>query len=191
MYALRFEVLRRIPFGWTAAGSVADHFLEVLKARLMEAQDQVNLLQEAAHPTTATGTDLDRWGGLLGLNRNPGETDTDFRMRIYMAFRAWKGGSTHQGIVDALASLGITVQAILETREAMFTFGEVWGRWAVRGTDRQRVLIVLPSGLSPAQVQGAVQEIRKRILACVEAMLVWYDSAKDLYYIYERVNPEG
>lgn len=61
---------------------------------------------------TATGNDLNRWGTDFGLERNIGESDTDYRTRL---LKVYKGcGVTKKSILDTvnlfLHQIGITLE---------------------------------------------------------------------------------
>jgi len=49
-----------------------------------------------------TGVNLDYLGSLLGIGRFPGESDTDYRARIFDAVDSFSGGGTKQSIIERL-----------------------------------------------------------------------------------------
>lgn len=69
----------------------------------------LNDIYYQAFISTATGTNLDKHGEEIGVRRNVGESDTDFRNRLIGYNVITRKGNTIEAVIEFIESLGYTV----------------------------------------------------------------------------------
>jgi len=90
------EIAERLPHFYTywENNSSISGLIAAMGKRLDETEKEFVSIMRAHWVDTANIGDLDRLGSLYNLNRNEGESDSDYRNRLKTAILSYKGGGT-------------------------------------------------------------------------------------------------
>jgi hypothetical protein len=151
---------------------------------LQSFQTAANAVYDACFLPTATGADLEKWGEVLRVHRDEGQTDPAFRARLLELWQKAGGALTVEGITEAATKaaedfeppLGVTrvdeyYRARVEDGRALADAWSIGERWGLEYADlltfalvvdriptaaEARDLAVAVAAVKPAQTRGYV-----------------------------------
>ncbi len=179
----QFRVLfNRYPVSQSPSNSNIRKLLEVVKRGLKYFEQRINEIYSASNIIQARGEDLDRWGIVLGMERNPGEDDTTYRGRILEKLRSSKKALTVKAIKDGIMqSAGVNAQ-IVHLRAMDFPLD--WGSPFVSEKEKMKILVEIPQN---ADIDTVEQALRDRVLCAVVSLVVYKDEQGN-YVLRRRLN---
>ena len=181
---------RRNPIRRTASGSRLRAIMDVVSGRLTDAYAALDTAYDDRFVTTAAGDGLDQWGGemMLDLPRNDGENDNDYRDRLLVKLRAMHSsltvGAWEAAVFAAIGDYPLHIDLHrLHTGQCQdyAHLCDPFG-WRSGGDDwnRQSATILLPSGLTEAELDDIEGELRTVKRQSERLLLAELDDAKSL-----------
>lgn len=100
-YSFNFKILtNRYPFKW--GGEKIGDFMKAIKDTLNDFVPTLNSVYDTRFISYSSGDELDKWGEVLDLPRNPSETDETYKARLLVAFRDIQKSLTVEVLKDAI-----------------------------------------------------------------------------------------
>lgn len=187
-WQFNFDVLtNRYPIIEAEESSVVKRFLGVIKSALLKVTNALNAVYKAASPVEAEGDELDKWGEVLSVKRLEGEDDESFRARMLESLRDIRGALTIGAVKERLAPLLGSTPEVIEHRGLGRAWPLQWGDVLGEITDVQRVLVVVPAGLSDDVLDEARDELEDALLVSSEGLIVEAEEGGN-YKLLRRVN---
>ncbi len=170
-WSFQFRILdNRQPFSLAPPDSVIRKLMEVIRRGLKKAEESVNSVYEAINPKTASETDLDMWGGILGVSRLPDEGDEEYRGRILERLRAKREVLTVSAIKGGLQE-AIGINASLEHIRAL-GWPISWGGAFVSYGERMKILLEIPQTMDEQDLDNIEVVLEDRLLFGVKTLIV-------------------
>ena len=132
------KILERFPDfyqTWDEKSSIYN-LVSAVGKRIDEAEKEIDAILRSHWIDKANRDDLDGFGALFNLARKPGETDSDYRLRLKRAIIEFKGGGTKSAILTSVRmALGLPSDYPIELvenpqrekeREFKVKPGETW-----------------------------------------------------------------
>ena len=184
------SVLSKLP-GYIDTSSDST-FYNVIKAfvdELMLLQGSIDELHAMIGVDTTYGEDLDaRWGALLNLQRNNGETDDEYRYRLQLATTSMIGGTKNAlkyCVAVGIGFMGNNVNRI-----------NVYDAWDYPGdyNHKEPGYVIITVDLNHAHFTTEMEEMIKRSIANAKAAgvavnTIYYNYGTDGYY-YDMTSME-
>lgn len=111
LYAFSNEQFVTVRNAWDSGGislhddSNAEKLITPLTTPLAFVSDDIQEINAAHHIHTAVGKELDHMAALVDIDRQSGESDDRFRMRIIAAFAAGITGTTHEDVLEFITTI--------------------------------------------------------------------------------------
>ena len=183
-------VLSKLP-GYinTSSGSTFYNVIKAFVDELMLSQESIDELHAMIGVDTTYGEDLDaRWGTLLNLPRNSGETDDEYRYRLQLATTSMIGGT--KSALKYCVSIGVGFMGKDADRIKVYDAWDYPGEY----NHKEPGYAIITVDLNYAHFTAEMEEMIRKSIANAKAAgvavnAIYYNYGTDGYY-YDMTSME-